>query len=170
MHYIGNNKVAGEDENGIIGLCAHRGGNGVNEVEVYLQTLIPWISKVPNETLLCEMSIPGTHDSGTSSLFGVTDKGAAHCQNFNIIQQLNDGIRFLDIRIGLDLRLNHGGTLSNYTWDDAMSQIITFLNINPDEFVIMLIGSEVVSNSWSDEMKSAVSEYNYMYIDTFDPL
>ena len=51
-----------------------------------------------------------------------------------------------------------------------MSQIITFLNINPDEFVIMLIGSEVVSNSWSDEMKSAVSEYNYMYIDTFDPL
>lgn len=170
MHYIGNNKVAGEDENSIIGLCAHRGGNGVNEVEVYLQTLIPWISKVPNETLLCEMSIPGTHDSGTSSLFGVTDKGAAHCQNFNIIQQLNDGIRFLDIRIGLDLRLNHGGTLSNYTWDDAMSQIITFLNINPDEFVIMLIGSEVVSNSWSDEMKSAVSEYNYMYIDTFDPL
>ena len=69
------------------------------------------------------MSIPGTHDSGTSSLFGVTDKGAAHCQNFNIIQQLNDGIRFLDIRIGLDLRLNHGGTLSNYTWDAAAESL-----------------------------------------------
>ena len=76
------------------------------------------------------MSIPGTHDSGTSSLLGVPDEGAAHCQNFIIIQQLNDGIRFLDIRIGLDLRLNHGGTLSNYTWDDAMRQISAFLSIN----------------------------------------
>lgn len=170
MHYIGNNWVAGEDENSIIGLYAHRGGNSVNEVKVSLQALIPWISKVSDKTLLCEMSIPGTHDSGTSSLLGVPDEGAAHCQNFNIIQQLNDGIRFLDIRIGLDLRLNHGGTLSNYTWDDAMRQISAFLSINPDEFVIMLIGSEVVSNHWSDEMKDAVSKYNHMYIETFDPL
>lgn len=170
MHYIGNNEVIGESTNEGIALVAHRGGNSVNEINLRLQTYIKWISKLQPETRLCDLSIPGTHDSGTSKLLLACDAGPSHCQNFNIMQQLNDGIRFFDIRIGYDLRLNHGGTLSNEKWNDAMNQIIAFLKINPYELVFVLVGSETAAHDWSEAMKDAIKKYKDYYLSSFSPL
>ena len=52
-----------------------------------------WMSGIKNGTKLSEVSIPGTHES--CARFGGS---ASQCQWFSITQQLNRGIRFLDVR------------------------------------------------------------------------
>jgi hypothetical protein len=47
---------------------------------------------------LSEIAIPGSHDSGTYS-FGILGAGFATTQDEDITQQLNDGMRRLDIRV-----------------------------------------------------------------------
>ncbi|NQY65348.1 MAG: hypothetical protein HRT38_16850 [Alteromonadaceae bacterium] len=61
-----------------------------------------WISNLEGSVTLDKLSIPGTHDSGASK----ARKGQAHNQNFDIITQLNDGIRFLDIRVKYETQIS----------------------------------------------------------------
>ena len=58
----------------------------------------PWMKNLSDNTLISEMIIPGTHDSGAMhSLFDVSGK----CQDMKISDQLKIGVRFLDIRLQL---------------------------------------------------------------------
>lgn len=108
-------------------------------------TLVPceedtydWMSKIPDSMRLCEISIPGTHDSGT----GVVGAGISKCQNFNFDRQLNDGIRFFDVRLNEDLRIVHGVTsTSQYLWD-ALSMFNKFLESHPREVILMSVKSD----------------------------
>lgn len=48
------------------------------------------------DTPLWEMSIPGTHDSSArTNYFSYADK----CQTWSITEQLDHGVRFLDLRL-----------------------------------------------------------------------
>lgn len=108
-------------------------------------TLIPceddthdWMSKISDNKRLCDISIPGTHDSGT----GVVGAGMSKCQNFNFDRQLNDGIRFFDVRLNTDLHIAHGPTTtSQYLWD-ALSMFNKFLENHPKEVILMSVKSE----------------------------
>lgn len=64
-----------------------------------------WIRKLSNSTLINQINIPGTHDSGTYAigdtglnLFGVRDV-YGRTQEVSIFEQLMAGIRYFDIRI-----------------------------------------------------------------------
>ena len=70
--------------------------------------LTDWMSEIGDETNLFTISIPGTHDSATKY---VQFSHFARCQNLSIYDQLNIGIRALDIRVksnGEKLELVHG--------------------------------------------------------------
>lgn len=168
MYHVGDNKVVGRDVNDNIAIDANRGGNNVDEVSIGFRTFIPWITNLPDETFVCEMSIPGTHDSGTSHLY-IVNKGPAHCQNFSVAEQLNDGIRFFDIRLGKLLHMQHT-VLAVETFNDVMKAFKNFLRVNPKEFVIALVGSGAYDSEWKQEMKDAVIQYKDMYIEDFNPL
>lgn len=168
MYNVGSHTVVGEDQYGVIGIDACRGDNEVNEVIVGFRTYIPWISKLSDETYVCQMSIPGTHDSGTSHLLGI-NKGPAHCQNLGIAEQLNDGIRFFDIRFGYTLNMKHT-VWSADTFNETMDIFRNFLKINPKEFIIMLVGSEAPESKWNLNMKDAIMFYEDLYLDNFNPL
>ena len=57
-----------------------------------------WMKEVDDNTLITNMSIPGSHDSGaTHSIFDVAGK----CQDLSIKTQLTIGVRFLDLRLQL---------------------------------------------------------------------
>src|SRR5687767_170537 len=54
-----------------------------------------WMGALYDNVLVSQISIPGTHDSGARF---EPFPGTAKCQNLTISQQLDAGIRFLDIR------------------------------------------------------------------------
>ncbi|KAG4082823.1 PLC-like phosphodiesterase [Neocallimastix lanati (nom. inval.)] len=60
-----------------------------------------WMSLLPEDLKLNKLNIPGTHDSGT---FRVTTavSAFAQTQNLSIKEQLENGIRYLDLRLSDD--------------------------------------------------------------------
>ena len=111
-----------------------------------------WMKYVDNSKFLDELSIPGTHDSGTCSVDNDTEpqSSQAKCQQDYIPTQLLEGIRYFDIRLGKndengDPGIDHGacyllkkdGTFMHLS--DVIGYFKTFLNENPTEALIMLV-------------------------------
>lgn len=101
-----------------------------------------WMGSIANERNLAAISIPGTHDSGARfEPIG----GTAKCQDLTIAQQLDAGIRFLDIRcrhIGDAFAIHHGSVYQNLNFNDVVTACYTFLNANPTETIIMCVKEE----------------------------
>ena len=111
-----------------------------------------WMSHVDGSKYLDELSIPGTHDSGTCSVDNDTEPqtSLAKCQQDYIPTQLLEGIRYFDIRLGKndkngDPGIDHGICYLHKKDGGFMqlSHVIgyfkTFLNENPSEALIMLV-------------------------------
>ena len=108
-----------------------------------------WMSHVEGNKYLDELSIPGTHDSGTCSVDNDTEpqSSQAKCQQDYIPTQLLEGIRYFDIRLGKgnDPGIDHGscyllkkdGHFMHLS--DVVGYFKTFLNENPSEALIMLV-------------------------------
>ena len=107
-----------------------------------------WMKYVDDNKFLDELSIPGTHDSGTCSVDNDTEPQSSQvkCQQDYIPTQLLDGIRYFDIRLGKgdDPGIDHGIFYllkkdGNYLHlSDVIGYFKTFLNENPSEALIML--------------------------------
>jgi 1-phosphatidylinositol phosphodiesterase len=116
-----------------------------------------WMSELGDERLLSHLSIPGTHDSGTEKITNnVLDGfGWAKTQNFSIEQQLNDGIRFLDIRLknkGSALELYHGSVDCDIAFDKVLDWVKAFLSKNPREVILMSIKNEDEDEDITDNL------------------
>lgn len=108
-----------------------------------------WMSHVDDDKYLDELSIPGTHDSGTCSVDNDTEPQSSQvkCQQDYIPTQLLEGIRYFDIRLGKgdDPGIDHGifyllkkdGHFLHLS--DVIRYFNTFLNENPTEALIMLV-------------------------------
>jgi len=110
------------------------------------------------EKTLNKIIVPGTHNSGTgymknnnyyfhnykylSRLVRLGLKIFSENQNYTITEQLNTGIRYLDIRPKIDndiIYLSHHNIIIEYKFDDCINEIINFLTINKQEIIIMFI-------------------------------
>lgn len=108
-----------------------------------------WMKYVDDNKFLDELSIPGTHDSGTCSVDNDTEPQSSQvkCQQDYIPTQLLEGIRYFDIRLGKgdDPGIDHGIFYllkkdGNYLHlSDVIGYFKTFLNENPSEALIMLV-------------------------------
>ena len=108
-----------------------------------------WMKYVEDNKFLDELSIPGTHDSGTCSVDNDTEPQSSQvkCQQDYIPTQLLEGIRYFDIRLGKgdDPGIDHGDyyLLKKDAYFMHLSDVIgyfkTFLNENPTEALIMLV-------------------------------
>ena len=65
----------------------------MQEVDPFVKN---WMSHIPNDKLISEISIPGTHDSAARFEDGIGS--FIRCQDLTLTEQLNRGIRFFDIR------------------------------------------------------------------------
>lgn len=107
-----------------------------------------WMSHVDDDKYLDELSIPGTHDSGTCSVDNDTEPQSSQvkCQQDYIPTQLLEGIRYFDIRLGKgnDPGICHGDFYlfkkDGYYLhlSDVIGYFKTFLSENPREALIML--------------------------------
>ena len=86
-----------------------------------------WMKDVDDNTLITTMSIPGTHDSGaTHSIFDVAGK----CQDTTIKQQLELGVRFLDLRLQLvnnEFKIVHSFVDQKQKLKSVLKDISTFI-------------------------------------------
>ncbi|PWW75694.1 PLC-like phosphodiesterase [Tuber magnatum] len=105
-----------------------------------------WMERLKNEIPLSLISIPGTHNTPTC----YTALPSVRCQAVGPKQQLENGIRFFDIRCQVDgpntLTLVHGAFPISLTGSKNLSEVLkdaySFLDGNPHECIIISLKRE----------------------------
>jgi len=101
-----------------------------------------WMARLTNpENSLADVTIPGTHDSAA---WGMYDP-KTQTQSISIADQLNAGVRFLDIRLKLSggkLWLYHGVVYLGLSFDEVLGWITAFLDAHPTETIVMSVKNE----------------------------
>ncbi|WP_294287749.1 phosphatidylinositol-specific phospholipase C [uncultured Chryseobacterium sp.] len=139
--------------------------SGVNEFFFSLN-MMQWMGKIDPDTSLLSLSIPGTHDSGTYKIPSVVV--GARCQNYNIRTQLEDGIRFYDIRLvngsnsSDPLVLYHGFVPCDVSFGEVLNACDAFLKENPSEVILMSVKNEDGSDI-SANFITYLNKYNSLY-------
>lgn len=124
--------------------------------------LVNWMSDIPGSLLISQISIPGTHDSGTYTAAPLSGVGFVKTQALSIADQLLAGCRFLDIRgrlIGNALALHHGEVYLHLNFDDVLGFCQTFLQMNTTECVLMSLKEEHTRESDTITYEQAVQDY-----------
>ena len=122
-----------------------------------------WMGRLSDDTYVCRLSIPGTHDAGTGNGFQefIADFGEsfARTQDKTIAEQWESGIRAFDLRPcvdGTELRINHGIIQTTLTLEDAFTTLCSLLDEHPTEAAIVIIRHETDgddnSSSWNGLM------------------
>ncbi|MFD8146043.1 phosphatidylinositol-specific phospholipase C [Streptomyces sp. NPDC059708] len=104
-----------------------------------------WMAGLGDSTPLPRMTIPGTHDSGAR-------QGGLYvaCQNTSIAEQLDSGIRFLDVRCrvtGGSFAIHHAAFFQNLMFGDVLVACWNFLAAHPSETVLMRVKQEYSTES-----------------------
>lgn len=108
-----------------------------------IQKYSAWMSRLPETVPLCQVSLPGTHDS--CALYDGLSFGFAKCQAWHLKDQLKAGIRFIDIRcrhVGNRLLIYHGIIDQRMTFAEVHDVCRKFLQNHPSECVVMSIKEE----------------------------
>jgi 1-phosphatidylinositol phosphodiesterase len=125
-----------------------------------------WMKELHNDWPLTVLSIPGTHNSPTC----YTALPSVRCQSVGVPEQLQNGVRFLDIRVSAEpdndtLTLVHSVfpislTGSKY-FGDMCNDIYEFLEKYPSETVIMSVKREG-SGKGTDQQMSKYFKHSYV--------
>ncbi|XOV78936.1 MAG: phosphatidylinositol-specific phospholipase C domain-containing protein [Aestuariibacter sp.] len=104
-----------------------------------------WLSEIPENTKLQKLLIPGTHDSGAYSDKAVL-QAFARTNDWSITQQLEAGIRFLDIRLvvsdSTNLMVFHGDVDQDMSFSKVLRMCYEFLEEYKTEFIFMSVKEE----------------------------
>ncbi|WP_431610467.1 phosphatidylinositol-specific phospholipase C [Chryseobacterium sp. 'Rf worker isolate 10'] len=120
-----------------------------------------WMSGLQDNISLSKISIPGTHDSGARVDAPVVS-GTAKTQNLSIAEQLNAGVRFLDIRcrhIDNSFAIHHGAIYQNLNFDDVLNACYTFLSSHPSETIIMSVKEEYDASNTTRSFEQTFDSY-----------
>lgn len=121
-----------------------------------------WMSDIKDDIKISEISIPGTHDSGADyGCDGVPDE-LALTQNWTITQQLENGIRYLDIRCrrtGTTFSIHHDKCYQKMQFGDVLKDIKTFFAKNPSETIIMRLKQEHDATDGSEKFEEIFKKY-----------
>lgn len=114
---------------------------GAASQSLSLSETVGWMGMLPDSTLVCKLSVPGTHDSG--AMYG----GAGlQTQGANISAQLEQGIRAFDIRLrekNGQLGVFHSNAFQQIYWEtDVLPAFRQFLQEHPSETLIVSLKCE----------------------------
>ncbi len=105
-----------------------------------------WMLGISDSQYISEITIPGTHDSCAhyEPVYGMIK-----CQEYTLKDQLDMGVRFLDIRgtlIGDQMVMMHNVIPQSMCFDDVLEICYEFLEEYPSETIIMSIKQESGDN------------------------
>lgn len=129
-----------------------------------------WMKRLPDNTLVSVLSIPGSHDSGTghgftNSVMGSLGNQYARTQDLNIHEQWQLGVRAFDMRPSLYgdyINVNHGMVPTKLRFNNALRILRDSLVANPSEFAIIHIlhasDGDQVSDNYTDRLLALLGE------------
>lgn len=120
---------------------------------------IEWLKSVPGSVYVSQISIPGTHES--AALYEGL-RGTAKCQDLKIDEQLNIGVRYLDIRcrhMNNKFRIFHGIADQKQSFSDILNSCKSFLRKNPSEFIFMSVKEEYRQRNSTRKFYETFEEY-----------
>uniref|UniRef100_A0A8C4QB65 Phosphatidylinositol-specific phospholipase C X domain-containing protein n=1 Tax=Eptatretus burgeri TaxID=7764 RepID=A0A8C4QB65_EPTBU len=94
-----------------------------------------WMADISDKKSIAEISLPGTHN--TMSFYGGP---SVQCQSWCLKQQLEAGVRFLDIRARHyinDLPIHHEAFYQHVTFRNVVQETMDFLKRHPREVLIL---------------------------------
>lgn len=127
-----------------------------NDLRWYSRSLLDyslstWMANIPDDRLLSDITIPGTHDSCAESNIPFV-----RTQYLSITKQMEAGLRFLDLRCRFhddgELYMYHGGIAIDFpvylTLKKVIGEVFDFLERNgtPTETVLISINNDDTSN------------------------
>ncbi len=128
-----------------------------------------WMAGISNSKTIGSISIPGTHDSG-GKVPAIEGAGFVQTQRLNIGEQLDAGIRYLDIRcrhISNRFAIHHGVFFLNLFFGEVLNTVCGFLNSNPSETVLMRVKEEHVprnnTRSFEETFEAYFKEHNCLW-------
>ncbi|CAA7392518.1 phosphatidylinositol-specific phospholipase C [Chryseobacterium fistulae] len=130
-----------------------------NNISIYLNN---WMSNITDSKNITQISIPGTHDSGALHDPVIGPSYTAKTQNLTIKEQLNIGIRFLDIRCKVSdngFAIYHGPINQNLKFENVVKSIKEFLQNNPSEFILLSIKKEDLKKDNNNQFAKVFEEY-----------
>lgn len=142
--------------------------------QMYISRIVPadseWMSKLSDSRRISTLSIPGTHDAGTASLYESSVVNTAHTQNFSVTAQLYDGVRAFDIRLKNNLKYGHMFACRE-GFDSTMVDWDRFLTEHPGEVIIAMIGIDG-GGKWNPVLtrnyKKLIAKYPHRFVENFD--
>lgn len=154
-------------------LTCYHGKAGINNLN--------WMGYLPQNMSIAEVNIPGTHDSGTYNMDTPFVNLLSQCQERTIKEQMNDGLRFFDIRLEYKERGADATILRNFTLahgpefcetrdekDLTLNMVFDvardFVAENASEFVILMLqrenGDEGQYNDKIAQMKTYLKDFD----------
>ncbi len=140
---------------------------------------------------ITDMYLPGTHDSGTAKLSCMAKMmdwlvNIVRCQEWSIAEQLNQGIRYLDIRVRYSdgkFYIVHDGPNAfmdcfclsesgDYLYlEDVLRDCRRFLDANRNEFIVMSLKLSNSSGSAGDILTRALrnAAYDKLFYEVTNP-
>jgi len=122
-----------------------------------------WMGDLPDDTEINQISIPGTHDSAT---YGKNLGIGVKTQTWSVKEQLEAGIRFLDIRVRRtdnSWSLHHGAFYLGKQFGDIMDMVTGFLKQHPSEVVFMHIKNDYDAKKNSKSHAEIWKRYSGIY-------
>ena len=107
-----------------------------------------WLSSCPRETKITGLLLPGTHDTMTAPC----PQRYYHTQTLTLEEQLETGVRFLDIRLRREMVAAHREWISTISANDIFDTCGEFLEKHPGEFILMRVQN-------ANEQKDDYPEY-----------
>lgn len=121
-----------------------------------------WMETLPDNAMVRQLSLPGSHDAATSSLNGGSTGGKT--QTYTIAEQFERGVRVFDLRPREDMYIYHTSN-TRVTMDDVFTSLGEKLEENPSEFAIFVIRferdnpTEAQTSEWESKMKEITEKY-----------
>lgn len=121
-----------------------------------------WMKRLPDNTLVSVLSIPGSHDSGTghgftNSLYGAFGNQYARTQDINIHDQWSLGVRAFDFRPSVYksyINVNHGIVPTKLRFNNALRILRDSVQAHPSEFAVL----HILHASEGDEVENQYPE------------
>ncbi|KAK5991355.1 1-phosphatidylinositol phosphodiesterase-like protein [Cladobotryum mycophilum] len=137
----------------MVGATCYRGYQSAYSFDAADEPHPRWMAAYRDELNITSLSIPGTHDTMTYNI----GTEVLQCQNWNLSQQLESGLRYFDIRARLrddELQIYHADGYTGFSYEHVILSMFDFLDANPSEAIVMRLkeeGSPIGNNTISFE-------------------
>lgn len=129
------------------------------------ETLDNWMSRIGNDKQLHQLSIPGTHDSGSHRFvvqgYDPSTRGFVETQALNFNEQLRYGLRVFDIRVqnkNAIFQIVHGDYPTDEEIGVFFSEANRFLDDHPSEFILFRLKIDKAKEG-NDEDEDVLRRY-----------